>query len=110
MADPVIHFEIVSKDAKASQAFYKTVFSWNIDASNATSLKLESVSGYDWYERFRETDNDYTPDVLFEAAWFSRNPDQLSFWSPLGALFSWAFMDHLSPAALAESRSWRIDR
>jgi outer membrane receptor protein involved in Fe transport len=40
---------------------------WNIDASNATSLKLESVSGYDWYERFRETDNDYTPDVLFEA-------------------------------------------
>ncbi len=39
-------------------------------------------------------------DVLFEAAWFSRNPDQLSLWSPLGALFSWALMDHLSPAAL----------
>ena len=33
MAGPVVHFEIVSKDAKASHAFYKTVFGWSVDAA-----------------------------------------------------------------------------
>jgi iron complex outermembrane receptor protein len=29
-------------------------------------VNLTTISGYDTYERFRDTDNDFTPDVLFE--------------------------------------------
>ena len=34
MASPVVHFEIVGKDGKALQAFYKKIFGWKIDANN----------------------------------------------------------------------------
>lgn len=34
MANPVVHFEILGKDGKKSQAFYASLFGWNIDASN----------------------------------------------------------------------------
>lgn len=34
MGNPVIHFEIVHKDAKQLQAFYADVFGWRIDANN----------------------------------------------------------------------------
>jgi outer membrane receptor protein involved in Fe transport len=39
---------------------------WNLDATNATTLELASVTGYDWYDRFRDADTDFTPVVLFE--------------------------------------------
>ena len=28
--------------------------------------RLRSVTGYEWYDRFRDTDTDYTPNVIFE--------------------------------------------
>jgi predicted enzyme related to lactoylglutathione lyase len=34
MANKVVHFEILGKDGKASQAFYSSLFGWSIDASN----------------------------------------------------------------------------
>ena len=34
MANPVVHFEIVTKDPKAAQDFYAKLFGWTIDASN----------------------------------------------------------------------------
>jgi predicted enzyme related to lactoylglutathione lyase len=34
MADPVIHFEIIGKDAANSQKFYADLFGWDIDADN----------------------------------------------------------------------------
>jgi len=34
MANPVVHFEILGKDATALQKFYADLFGWNIDASN----------------------------------------------------------------------------
>lgn len=34
MANPVVHFEVVGKDAAALQSFYGTLFDWKIDASN----------------------------------------------------------------------------
>ncbi|MBA3432021.1 MAG: VOC family protein [Actinobacteria bacterium] len=34
MPNPVMHFEIIHKDAKQLQSFYADVFGWKIDASN----------------------------------------------------------------------------
>ena len=34
MPDPVIHFEIVSKNADKLHSFYSDVFDWKIDANN----------------------------------------------------------------------------
>ena len=33
-ADPVVHFEIASKDGKASQEFYSKLFGWKVNADN----------------------------------------------------------------------------
>ena len=41
MPDPVVHFEIIGKDALALQKFYAGVFNWRIDANNP--LKYGSV-------------------------------------------------------------------
>src|SRR5215472_18677073 len=45
MADPVIHFEIIGKDAADSQKFYADLFGWDIDADNP--LKYGSVAAGD---------------------------------------------------------------
>jgi len=34
MGQPVIHFEVIGKDAKALQDYYSELFGWEIDASN----------------------------------------------------------------------------
>ena|SRR3990172_7507836 len=34
MPNPVVHFEVVGKDAKKLQEFYAKAFDWHIDASN----------------------------------------------------------------------------
>jgi predicted enzyme related to lactoylglutathione lyase len=34
MGQPVVHFEVVGKDAKALQGFYSTLFGWEFDADN----------------------------------------------------------------------------
>jgi len=34
MPQPVVHFEILGKDGKALQSFYKDLFGWKIDADN----------------------------------------------------------------------------
>ena len=34
MGQPVVHFEILGKDAKKLQDFYSEIFGWHIDANN----------------------------------------------------------------------------
>ena len=34
MPNPVVHFEIISRDAKRLQRFYSRIFGWKIDAKN----------------------------------------------------------------------------
>ena len=46
MADPVVHFEVVGKDAKKLQEFYTKAFGWKIDASNPMNYGMvEAVQG-----------------------------------------------------------------
>ncbi len=40
MGSPVVHFEIVHKDAKELQSFYAEVFDWKIDANNPMNYGL----------------------------------------------------------------------
>ena len=34
MPNPVVHFEVQSKDAKRSQDFYASLFGWHVDTNN----------------------------------------------------------------------------
>jgi predicted enzyme related to lactoylglutathione lyase len=34
MSNPVVHFEVVGKDAKKLGAYYSSLFGWNVDANN----------------------------------------------------------------------------
>jgi uncharacterized protein len=45
MADPVIHFEIVSKNASKLHSFYSDVFEWKIDANNPQNYGIVDNGG-----------------------------------------------------------------
>jgi uncharacterized protein len=45
MPDPVIHFEIVSKDAPLLHSFYSDVFGWKIDANNPMNYGIVDNGG-----------------------------------------------------------------
>lgn len=45
MPDPVIHFEIVSRDASNLHSFYSDVFGWKIDANNPMNYGIVDNGG-----------------------------------------------------------------
>jgi predicted enzyme related to lactoylglutathione lyase len=45
MPDPVIHFEIVSKNAEKLHSFYSDVFDWKIDANNPMNYGIVDNGG-----------------------------------------------------------------
>jgi hypothetical protein len=44
-AAPVVHFEVVGKDAKKLQDFYGKLFDWKIDANNPMNYGLVNAAG-----------------------------------------------------------------
>src|SRR5215213_943029 len=45
MANPVVHFEILGRDAKRAQQFYSQLFGWNVDANNPMEYGMVSADG-----------------------------------------------------------------
>jgi predicted enzyme related to lactoylglutathione lyase len=45
MAAPVVHFEILGKDAKKLQNFYSDLFGWKINANNPMNYGLVEAAG-----------------------------------------------------------------
>ena len=45
MPNPVVHFEILGKDVKGLQEFYKNVFDWKIDTSNEHYSMVDTGEG-----------------------------------------------------------------
>jgi uncharacterized protein len=45
MGAPVVHFEIVGKDAKKLQDFYSQLFAWKIDANNPMNYGMVDNAG-----------------------------------------------------------------
>ncbi|MDQ3857099.1 MAG: VOC family protein [Actinomycetota bacterium] len=45
MGQPVVHFEIVGKDAETLQRYYSDLFGWAIDASNPMSYGIVAREG-----------------------------------------------------------------
>ena len=45
MGRPVVHFEVIGKDAAALQSFYSSLFDWQIDADNPMSYGLVPREG-----------------------------------------------------------------
>lgn len=43
MPNPVTHFEILGRDGKKAQAFYASLFGWNVDASNPMNYGIVSA-------------------------------------------------------------------
>jgi predicted enzyme related to lactoylglutathione lyase len=44
-AAPVVHFEIIGKDAKKLQNFYSKLFNWQINADNPMNYGLVNAAG-----------------------------------------------------------------
>ena len=44
MPNPVVHFEVLGKDAEALQAFYGTVFDWKLDPVMPTYAMVSTGS------------------------------------------------------------------
>ncbi len=45
MGQPVVHFEVVGRDAAALQSFYSSLFGWNIDANNPMNYGIVPREG-----------------------------------------------------------------
>ena len=45
MGNPVVHFEIVHKDAAKLQPFYRELFDWKIDANNEMNYGVIDTGG-----------------------------------------------------------------
>ena len=45
MGNPVVHFEIVSKEGGKLQSFYSEAFGWKIDADNAMGYGMVEAEG-----------------------------------------------------------------
>jgi predicted enzyme related to lactoylglutathione lyase len=49
MGQPVVHFEIIGKDAEKLKAYYEALFGWNIDSNNPINYGMvpreRNVSG-----------------------------------------------------------------
>jgi predicted enzyme related to lactoylglutathione lyase len=44
MSSPLIHFEVVGKDAEKLQSFYSEEFGWNVDANNPMNYGMVNLS------------------------------------------------------------------
>jgi uncharacterized protein len=45
MGQPVVHFEVIAKDAERAQAYYSELFGWEIDANNPMGYGLVPLEG-----------------------------------------------------------------
>ena len=45
MPNPVVHFELVTRDGAAAQAFYSDVFGWKVDANNPMKYGMVDTGG-----------------------------------------------------------------
>jgi|ERR1700754_1589530 uncharacterized protein len=45
MGQPVVHFEVIAKDAERAQAYYSELFGWEIDANNPIGYGLVPLEG-----------------------------------------------------------------
>lgn len=45
MGAPVVHFEILSKNAEAIQSFYRDLFDWHIDTNNPMDYGMVDTHG-----------------------------------------------------------------
>jgi predicted enzyme related to lactoylglutathione lyase len=45
MPNPVVHFEVIGKDAKKLQDFYAQLFGWKVDANNPMNYGIVEAQG-----------------------------------------------------------------
>jgi uncharacterized protein len=45
MGQPVVHFEVIAKDAERARAYYSELFGWEIDANNPVGYGLVPREG-----------------------------------------------------------------
>ncbi|HZQ35647.1 MAG TPA: VOC family protein [Dehalococcoidia bacterium] len=68
MANPVVHFEIIGKDAAKTQQYYADLFGWKVDANNPMSYGIVDTGGQGINGGIAGTQNGDQPRTLFYVA------------------------------------------
>jgi predicted enzyme related to lactoylglutathione lyase len=58
VSDPVVHFEIIGKDASKLRTYYGTLFGWQFDTNSPVAKEVSDAGNYGFIDR------DTTPDAV----------------------------------------------
>jgi len=61
MADPVVHFEIIGKDAAHLRSYYKELFGWDADTDSAVVPEVSAPGNYGFIEKVSTEDGTGIP-------------------------------------------------
>ena len=51
MSDPVVHFEVIGKDASKLRAYYGQLFGWQFDTTSAVAKEVSEAGNYGFIDR-----------------------------------------------------------
>ncbi|HLZ69721.1 MAG TPA: VOC family protein [Dehalococcoidia bacterium] len=68
MANPVVHFEIIGKDAGKARQFYSSLFGWAIDANNPMNYGIVDNGGQGINGGIAGAENGDQPHTMFYVA------------------------------------------
>jgi len=61
MADPVVHFEIIGKNAEHLRSYYKDLFGWNAATNSAVVPEVSAPGNYGFIEKVSTEDGTGIP-------------------------------------------------
>ena len=61
MADPVVHFEIIGKNAAHLRSYYKDLFGWNADTNSDVAPEVSAPGNYGFIEKVSTEDGTGIP-------------------------------------------------
>ena len=61
MANPVVHFEIIGKNAPQLRSYYKDLFDWNADTNSAVATEVSASGNYGFINKISTEDGTGIP-------------------------------------------------
>jgi len=61
MPDPVVHFEIIGKNAQRLRSYYKDLFGWKSNTDSAVALEVSAPGNYGFIDRVSTEDGTGIP-------------------------------------------------
>ena len=66
MADPVVHFEIIGKNAPRLRSYYENLFGWKADTDSAVAPEVSAPGNYGFIDKVSTEDGPASPAVSAE--------------------------------------------